>query len=96
MARGKRFGAADGFTLQEYEKMVSESGGVCFYCGGKGKLETDHKIPLCRGGSNHISNICLACVSCNRRKARMTADEFWSSGKMGATDDAVPALNESG
>jgi 5-methylcytosine-specific restriction endonuclease McrA len=33
-------------------------------------------VPLCRGGSNEISNILPACRHCNRRKHRKTEEEF--------------------
>jgi hypothetical protein len=36
----------------------------------------DHDVPLCRGGSNHISNIVLACGPCNSRKHTLTGEEF--------------------
>ena len=51
----------------------------CAYCrcGLDEKTATrDHVVPLARGGSNDISNIAVACASCNKKKHAKTADEF--------------------
>jgi 5-methylcytosine-specific restriction endonuclease McrA len=36
----------------------------------------DHVIPLAWGGLHDISNLCLACPTCNLRKHIKTGDEF--------------------
>lgn len=36
----------------------------------------DHKSPLCKGGKDSIENLALCCAACNRRKRRMTLDEY--------------------
>lgn len=53
-------------------------GGVCVYCHQEldATYEIDHAIPLARGGVHDPSNIVLACAKCNRRKNKLTADEF--------------------
>ena len=43
----------------------------CKYCGRSTrhvKCHVDHIIPLSRGGTNDIDNLCLACRDCNLRK----------------------------
>ena len=62
--------------------------GYCTYCGKKvaitnygtvyerGAWEVDHWIPLSRGGTDDLDNLCPACVDCNREKGTMTGDEF--------------------
>lgn len=74
----KRRAAAAGmhFTFKEWEELLTKRGGRCTYCGSTDRIEADHRIPLCRGGSNDISNILPACRSCNRRKHRRTETEF--------------------
>lgn len=39
-------------------------------------LTVDHRIPLCRGGSNEQSNLAAACLRCNTRKHAKTDTEF--------------------
>jgi 5-methylcytosine-specific restriction endonuclease McrA len=70
--------AGDHFTFQEWEKLLHEHGSRCAYCGSTVRIEADHRTPLCRGGSNEISNILPACRHCNRRKHRKTEEEFRS------------------
>lgn len=45
---------------------------TCTYCGASGtnsELETDHIIPVSKGGSHHISNLTTACRACNQKKS---------------------------
>jgi 5-methylcytosine-specific restriction endonuclease McrA len=74
----RRRAAAAGthFTFQEWEALLREHQGRCAYCGATERIEADHRTPLCRGGSNEISNILPACRPCNRRKHRRTEEEF--------------------
>lgn len=58
-------------------KLAELHGDQCAYCGACGcDLEVEHVIPVSRGGSDHISNLRLACISCNRAKGALTAAEF--------------------
>jgi hypothetical protein len=43
---------------------------------GKIRCHLEHKIPLARGGSNDIENICFTCDDCNLSKSSKTWDEF--------------------
>jgi 5-methylcytosine-specific restriction endonuclease McrA len=49
---------------------------ICQYCGSKNNLSIDHKIPLARGGSHDIDNLCIACKPCNSSKNTKTPEEF--------------------
>jgi len=74
----KRRAASAGrhFTFAEWELLLRHHAGHCAYCGSTERIEADHRIPLCRGGSNEINNILPACRHCNRRKHRRTEEEF--------------------
>jgi len=78
VAGNKRRAAAAGthFTFEEWEYLLQYHAGRCAYCGSGDRIEADHRIPLCRGGSNEIGNILPACRHCNRRKHRRTEEEF--------------------
>jgi len=74
--RARLVSAAGSFTTAEWTALVKRYDGNCAYCGGNGPLEVEHRIPLCRGGTNSIDNILPACRTCNTRKHRLTDDEF--------------------
>lgn len=40
----------------------------CAYCGEETELQRDHVIPLCKNGTNDVTNIVPACFKCNRDK----------------------------
>lgn len=37
----------------------------------------DHRIPLARGGTNTLDNVCLACDECNNFKNDLTPHEWY-------------------
>ena len=44
---------------------------TCVYCGATGaeaELQIDHRHPVSKGGSNHISNLQTTCRKCNCKK----------------------------
>lgn len=53
--------------------------GRCAYCClslSETPYHVDHIIPKAHNGSNHISNLALACRRCNIRKKHHTVDTF--------------------
>ena len=49
----------------------------CAYCGATDQaLEVEPIVPKSRGGSDRISNLCLACHPCNQAKGNQAAAEF--------------------
>jgi 5-methylcytosine-specific restriction endonuclease McrA len=74
--RARKVGAEGSYTTVEWIELVQRWNRTCAYCGGRGPLEPDHRIPLARGGSNSIENIFPACPRCNQRKALTTEEEF--------------------
>lgn len=60
-----------------FQLMWLSQAGKCYYCKSESfKWEVDHMIPLSRGGSHSRDNLCLACISCNRKKHKKTVEEF--------------------
>jgi hypothetical protein len=75
--RARQRKAEGRFTAAEFKHRVDSQNGRCFYC--QTILSTpvaEHMIPLCRGGSNWISNIVASCASCNASKGTKTHVEF--------------------
>jgi hypothetical protein len=78
--RRARLALATGdWTYQEFQELCEASTNHCWYCHKKfDKLTADHMTPIARGGSNDISNIVPACLSCNASKGAKTPLEFIS------------------
>lgn len=55
------------FTPQQLRERLSMFGHKCWMCGAP-EDETDHVIPLSRGGPHALANLRPACLPCNRRK----------------------------
>ena len=72
----RRRDAEGDLTAAEWTELVRRFGGVCGYSAAPGQLQADHRIPLCRGGTNFIENIIPACARCNQRKGSETETEF--------------------
>lgn len=71
-------GELQGYEVREY--LLEKFSRKCSYCGKTDlALEIEHIIPKCRGGSNRVSNLCLACRPCNVKKGSKTAEEFGHS-----------------
>src|SRR5205823_4148500 len=68
-------GTLAGYELRSY--LLAKWQHRCAYCGQGGvPLEVEHITPRCRGGSERIDNLCLACRPCNDAKGTQTAAEF--------------------
>jgi 5-methylcytosine-specific restriction endonuclease McrA len=63
--------------LQRYEVrqyLLNKFNHQCVYCGAKHtKLEVEHIHPCSKGGSDRVSNLGLACHSCNQSKGTYDA-----------------------
>jgi len=60
-------------TSAEWQEVLDKYNNTCIYCGTRIKMTKDHRIPINRGGTNDISNIVPACLSCNSTKR----DNIW-------------------
>lgn len=74
--RLRKLQAGGSHTVEQWVRLCQSYGNSCAYCGSHGKLTRDHDVPICRGGTDDISNLMPACGSCNSRKRHLTADEF--------------------
>ena len=65
-------------TLQIEKWLIDQVPYVCYYTGAKLGLnfEADHKVPLSRGGSPDLNNICLCTPAMNGAKGNLTDKEF--------------------
>ena len=64
-------------TAEQVLLLLEKQDNRCFYCKTElKKWHQEHKVPLCRGGSDDISNIVISCPTCNLKKNTMTAEEF--------------------
>lgn len=69
-------------TAQEWWTLVRSVKRRCTYCGRQTvhrspwSLTKDHIVPVTRGGSDAIDNLCVACKQCNSNKGTMTGDEY--------------------
>jgi len=70
----------ENYTVQDILDLKQDQNNLCFYCklGLDKGYHVDHKTPLCRGGNNTKSNICISCKHCNLRKNRKTVEEFFA------------------
>ena len=68
-------GTLAGYEVREY--LLEHWDRKCAYCGKSNlPLEIEHVIPRSRGGTSRISNLTLACHSCNEKKGNKGEDEF--------------------
>jgi len=67
------------FPLDEevVKKRMQELGNKCLYCGGPFE-QTDHLIPLARGGAHCLGNLVPSCGHCNfSKRANYLGSEWW-------------------
>lgn len=59
------------FPKSTIRALLEQQERACLYCYTPFKTDEyhiDHFVPLALGGTNSITNLCLACSKCNRRK----------------------------
>jgi 5-methylcytosine-specific restriction endonuclease McrA len=68
-------GELAGYEVREY--LLNKWGRKCAYCGVENvPLQVEHIYPKTQGGSNRISNLCLACDACNKKKGTQDVEQF--------------------
>ncbi|CAD5942485.1 HNH endonuclease [Planktothrix tepida] len=68
-------GELKGYEIREY--LLNKWQRKCAYCGIENvRLQIEHIHPKSQGGSNRISNLCLACEKCNTQKGTQSIELF--------------------
>ena len=68
-------GTLAGYEAREY--LLEKWNRQCAYCGAKNvPLQVEHIRPRANGGSDRISNLCLACETCNMAKGTQDINVF--------------------
>lgn len=68
-------GELQGYEVREY--LLNKFNRACAYCEKKDTpLEIEHVLAKANGGSNRVSNLCLACHSCNIKKGTLRIEVF--------------------
>jgi 5-methylcytosine-specific restriction endonuclease McrA len=68
-------GELAGYEVREY--LLNKWNRKCAYCWAKNiPLQVEHIQPKAKGGSNRISNLCLACEKCNLKKGTQDIEQF--------------------
>lgn len=64
-----------GYEIREY--LLNKWDRKCTYCDAKDvPLQVEHVKPKANGGTNRISNLCLACAQCNQKKGTQDIKVF--------------------
>jgi 5-methylcytosine-specific restriction endonuclease McrA len=68
-------GTLFGYEVREY--LLNKWERKCAYCGVENvPLQVEHIHPRAKGGTNRISNLCLACEPCNTKKGTQDIEVF--------------------
>ncbi|MCY7320826.1 MAG: HNH endonuclease, partial [Phormidesmis sp. CAN_BIN36] len=68
-------GELAGYEVREY--LLNKWDRKCAYCDAENvPLQVEHIHPKAKGGSNRISNLCLACEKCNLKKGTQDIQDF--------------------
>ncbi len=68
-------GTLAGYEVREY--LLQKWNRMCAYCGAKEvPLQVEHITPRAKGGTDRVSNLCLACEKCNVAKGTQDITVF--------------------
>jgi 5-methylcytosine-specific restriction endonuclease McrA len=68
-------GTLYGYEVREY--LLEKWGRKCTYCSKENTpLQIEHITARANGGSNRVSNLCLACQKCNQKKGTKDLKDF--------------------
>ena len=68
-------GTLAGYEVREY--LLNKWNRKCAYCSVEtASLQIEHIHPKAKGGTNRVSNLCLACEKCNLKKGTQDIQDF--------------------
>ena len=68
-------GTLTGYEVREY--LLEKWHRTCAYCGKENvPLQVEHIQPRSRGGTDRVTNLCLACKPCNTKKGNRPVEDF--------------------
>jgi 5-methylcytosine-specific restriction endonuclease McrA len=68
-------GELAGYEVREY--LLEKWQRRCAYCGAENvPFQVEHIVAKDRGGTDRVSNLCLACMKCNQAKSNRPIEEF--------------------
>lgn len=68
------------------KRLIERDGEFCSYCGTSDNLYVDHLYPRSKGGDNTLSNLVIACWTCNCAKKDKVLADFRISESVKRTD----------
>lgn len=78
--RARQYAAGGSYTNAEIRELLEQQNWFCAEVTCRADLhagkELDHRIPISRGGGNHVGNLQWLCPACNRQKRDMMPDEW--------------------
>ncbi|MFH1685521.1 MAG: HNH endonuclease [Candidatus Micrarchaeota archaeon] len=74
--RARQSGATSHFSAKDFRRLQGIYP-VCVYCGKKNELQVEHVVPLDKGGRNDVTNLVIACKSCNSSKRNETPEDWF-------------------
>ena len=82
--KAQKLASQGSHTPRQLQEQLKRQKSHCYYC--KAKLSKvwhpDHIVPLSKGGTNDISNIVIACPTCNLRKGAKLPHEWHRGGRL--------------
>lgn len=76
--RAKQYGIEHTWTADDLRAIFDRQNGKCYWCGKDvgDDWQTDHRVPLARGGKDDASNLVVSCRECNQSKASKLPHEW--------------------
>lgn len=75
-----RRASGDKLRAQHIAGLLEHQKHRCWWCGKRIKgneYHVDHVIPIVRGGTNALNNLCISCPECNMKKGARLASEVF-------------------